>query len=72
MLILLLSFAFACDNLKAVCHTVCLHDGDQMGIVLNQNCYCANARDVTKIVTTVPKTITYKDNKKRSWLDELY
>lgn len=61
-LILFLLFFFlvqyevgACNEKNIICNTVCKHDDDEMGIVLNDKCYCANYRDLNKYTIKVPK-----------------
>ncbi len=55
ILILIVSLAFACDERAIICNTVCQHDDDEIGIILNNKCYCANSKDVSKFVIRVPK-----------------
>lgn len=45
----------ACDTFNTVCKTICAQDGDDLGIVLNKKCYCANYRNVDDVFTKVPK-----------------
>lgn len=40
----------SCDKDKIVCHTVCVQDGDDIGVIINSKCYCGNARDVSKVI----------------------
>ncbi len=55
MLALLLSIALACNEPLIVCQTVCLQDGDSKGLLIDNQCYCANPRDISKIIVRVPK-----------------
>jgi hypothetical protein len=65
---LLLSInSMACDELKIVCKTVCQQDGDELGLVIDNKCYCANQRDVSKLVTKVPKNGQVIQNKVSFW-----
>lgn len=45
----------ACNELNIICKTVCKQDGDELGIVIKDKCYCANYRSLDKIVIRVPK-----------------
>lgn len=45
----------ACDKMNIVCKVVCMHDGDQRGVVIDSKCYCANQRDVNQFFVRVPK-----------------
>lgn len=31
---------------RIVCHTVCQQDQDELGVMINGSCYCANKRDI--------------------------
>jgi hypothetical protein len=44
-----------CDELNIICKTICKQDGDELGIVIKDKCYCANYRSLDKIVIRVPK-----------------
>lgn len=44
-----------CDELNIICNTVCKHEGDEKGVVIKGKCYCANYRDLDKIIVKVPK-----------------
>ena len=46
----------ACDKMNIVCNVVCMHDGDQRGVVISDKCYCANLRDVNQFFVRVPKS----------------
>jgi hypothetical protein len=56
MMALIFTLALACDHNKIVCQTVCSQDGDQIGVIIDQKCYCANQRDLSKIVSRVPNS----------------
>lgn len=45
----------ACNEKNIICETVCKHDDDEMGVVINDKCYCANYRDLSKFTIKVPK-----------------
>lgn len=76
MIILFLLFAqvYACtDRLKIVCEAVCAQDGDEKGIVIGPYCYCANKRDLNKILTKVNSNFRLKtliDEKKTHYYDQ--
>ena len=54
--LLLFCLAFACpDENEIICKTVCIHDGDETGFIINNRCICGNERDIKKIVARVPK-----------------
>jgi hypothetical protein len=38
---------------QIVCETLCLQDGDELGVIINKACYCANKRDTSAIVQRV-------------------
>lgn len=44
-----------CDKFSVVCQTVCRQDGDQLGVVIDKKCFCANQRNVDDIFVKVPK-----------------
>jgi hypothetical protein len=46
---------YPCDEKHIICSTVCVHEGDELGVMIKDKCYCANSRDVSKIITRVPK-----------------
>lgn len=56
----------ACNELNIVCKTVCVHDGDELGIVIKDKCYCANYRSLDKIVIRVPKNGSLVADKKKT------
>lgn len=31
---------------RIVCHTVCQQDQDELGVMINGSCYCANKREI--------------------------
>jgi len=63
VLCILLQIAHAQENKlsiykhQIICETVCYQDGDEAGFVIKGQCYCANKRDVTKIITKVQTKI---------------
>lgn len=59
---------YALTEIQIVCRTVCLQDGDEIGIVLNKkDCYCANKRDVSKVILRVHALPPQK--KQTFWFD---
>ena len=44
-----------CSNFEFACKIICVQDGDEIGVAIDNECYCANKRDITKIITRVPK-----------------
>ena len=44
-----------CSDFEFACKIVCAHDGDERGTVIDGSCYCANKRDITNIITRVPR-----------------
>lgn len=44
-----------CDELNIICKTICVHDGNDKGIVIQGKCYCADYRPLDKIIARVPK-----------------
>lgn len=74
LIFLLLFNASGCtDRLKIICESVCAQDGDEKGILIGQDCYCANKRDLKKILTKVNsnfKVTTLIDEKKITYYDE--
>lgn len=52
-LLLLSITTLACDTKAIVCNTICKQDGDELGIIVKDKCYCANARDIDKVITKV-------------------
>lgn len=46
---------YPCDEKHIICSVVCVQDGDELGVMIKDKCYCANSRDVSKIITKVPK-----------------
>lgn len=66
-MILFISMAIACspiDVLKIKCETICLQDGDDMGIIHKNKCYCANQRDISKAVMRLNRNITTNEQEK--------
>jgi hypothetical protein len=49
--------ALAFDKTKVICETVCVQDGDEKGVMIGPDCYCANKRDVKKILTKVNRNL---------------
>jgi len=43
----------ACNERELICSIVCKHDGDEVGILIKDKCFCGNARDIEKIVPRV-------------------
>lgn len=58
-----------CAYLDIVCKTVCQQDGDELGVIINNSCYCANKRDVSKIIVRVPKNGGQIQTKKPSYYE---
>lgn len=59
-IIIILSFlicleVYPCDEKHIICSTICVHDGDELGVMIKDKCYCANSRDTSKIIVKVPK-----------------
>lgn len=46
---------YPCDENHIICKTICIHEGDQLGIIIKDKCYCANERDTSKVIVKVPK-----------------
>lgn len=70
LLILLISASFACDTFNTVCNTVCIHDGNDRGIVVNKKCYCADFRDLNDVFAKMPthgKVVVDKEPKRSFW-----
>lgn len=47
--------AYPCDEKHIICSVVCIQDGDEIGVMIKDKCYCANVRDTSKIIVKVPK-----------------
>lgn len=64
-----LIIALLCNYKLIVCNTICQQDGDFLGLLINDECFCANPRDVSKMNVKVPTGQgTYiKDKKTFSW-----
>lgn len=60
--ILILIAAVQIDQI--VCSAICVQDGDELGVWVNSQCYCANKRDLSKIIPRVPKNGAAILNKK--------
>jgi hypothetical protein len=45
----------SCDVPQVICSVICQQDGDQKGVIIKDQCFCANHRDMTKIPNWVPK-----------------
>ena len=59
---------YSCNEMSIICKTVCAQDGDDKGIVIDNKCYCANYRDLSKIIARVPLNGGLVANKpKRIW-----
>lgn len=55
-----------------VCQTVCAQDGDEIGIIINSKCFCANSRDVSKVLVRVGNTrgkMIYSEEEKLKYID---
>lgn len=64
--------AYPCDTKKIICDTICKTDGDEMGVVISDKCWCSNQRDITKFYTKVPKNgrvIVSKTPTYRPWVE---
>lgn len=46
-MILLFLRTYACDEILASCKALCRSDGDKVGIIIDNVCYCANPRPNT-------------------------
>ena len=44
---------FEAYKAQIVCETLCYQDGDELGVIINKQCYCANRRDTSLIVQRV-------------------
>ena len=60
-----------CAYLDVVCKVTCIQDGDDKGVLIDNQCYCANKRDLSKILIKVPSQgAVYKDAPKaRSYFE---
>ncbi len=47
------SHNFEIYKAQIVCETLCAQDGDDLGVIINKACYCANRRDTSAIVHRV-------------------
>lgn len=47
-------YVHACNEFNAVCRAICVQDGDQLGIVIKEKCYCANFRNIDDVFVKVP------------------
>lgn len=54
-----------CNKKELVCKVVCQQDGDDLGIIVNDRCYCANFRNVDKVVIRVAND--FRTEKKKLW-----
>jgi hypothetical protein len=52
---------YACDEVKNTCDIICKTDGDELGIIYNNYCYCSNKRDMSKFVLKLPKIRGFVD-----------
>ena len=64
-------YSGACNEKNIICNTVCKHDDDELGIILNDKCYCANYRDLDKYTIKVPKRgrMVQVTPPPRNWVD---
>lgn len=46
---------YQCDEKHIICSVVCVQDGDEIGVMIKDKCYCSNSRDTSKIIVKVPK-----------------
>ncbi len=61
-------FAEAClDKNKIICETVCIQDGDEKGILVDGQCYCANKRDTSKVIIRAKRN--WSDPKPEIWVE---
>lgn len=50
----ILVLALVCVNaVDLTCKVVCRQDGDELGVIIDSRCYCANQRDITRIIPRV-------------------
>lgn len=62
------SIAYLCttlDIMRIKCSVVCNQDGDEIGIVIEDKCYCGNSRDISKVIYRVPKNSGQASEKKK-------
>lgn len=59
-----------CDELNIICRTVCVHEGDEKGVIIDNKCYCANYKDLSKIIVRVPKNGGLVAEKKKPYIWE--
>ena len=56
--ILCIIILIACaSELEIICQTVCRQDGDAGGVIIKNTCYCANPRDVSKIIFKIDNNL---------------
>lgn len=69
---IVISLAYLCTTLQIMqikCDTICKHEGDEIGIVLDDKCFCANSKDMSKVIYKVPKYGGQVAEKKKSYYD---
>lgn len=61
------------DRNRIVCHTVCQQDQDELGVMINGSCYCANKRNIKFVPTKIKVrgSTVVETPKKHNWLEDL-
>lgn len=57
-LLIILLVCSAAEQFKLRCEVVCEQDGNELGIVLNNRCYCADSRDIKRVPTRINRNMT--------------
>lgn len=64
------SMTSASHDSELICRTICIHDGDEDGVIHNGKCGCWNERDTSKVILRLNSNQKTNKQPVKAWYEQ--